>query len=90
MKGITIWSFSTRTAKKMADSEKREHPWMATEAEQREITATLWAAEAMARDRESNMAVGRDLKVKPIHAELTDERKEVLRNLYDVVEIVTY
>lgn len=42
----------------------REHPWMAEPQEEKDIVSTLWAAEAMARDRQTVMAVTSDLKVR--------------------------
>ena len=42
----------------------REHPWMAEPQEEKDIVSTLWAAEAMARDRDAVMALTSDLKVR--------------------------
>lgn len=44
----------------------REEWWMSTPDDEKKIVSALWAAEAMARDRESVMALTKDLKVRPL------------------------
>lgn len=57
----------------------RDKWWMAAPDDERKIVSALWAAEAMARDRDTVMALTGDLKVKPVRHTVGPDVLEVIR-----------